>query len=116
MDYITLAENMGIDTIINKKLVTASRIFHFTANEAVTSIKYLTGTDAEVLEFVVNQDSKITKGSLNQIDFPKDSIIGGVIRDKSSFIANGYSIIKPNDRVVVFALPSAINKVGKFFN
>jgi len=116
MDYITLAENMGIDTIINKKLVTASRIFHFTASETVTSIKYLTGTDAEVLEFIVNQDSKITKGTLNQIDFPKDSIIGGVIRDKTSFIANGYTIIKPNDRVVVFALPSAINKVGKFFN
>jgi trk system potassium uptake protein TrkA len=116
MDYITLAENMGIDTIINKKLVAASRIYHFTASETVTSIKYLTGTEAEVLEFVVNQDSKITKGALNQIDFPKDSIIGGVIRDKSSFIANGYTVIKPNDRVVVFALPSAINKVGKFFN
>ncbi len=116
MDYITLAENMGIDTIINKKLVTASRIFHFTASESVTSVKYLTGTEAEVLEFVVKQDSKITRGALNQIDFPKGSIIGGVIRDKSSFIANGYSIIKPDDRVVVFALPSAINKVGKFFN
>ena len=116
MDYISLAENMGIDTIINKKLVTASRIFHFTASETVTSIKYLTGTDAEVLEFVVNQDSKITRGALNQIDFPKGSIIGGVVRDKSSFIANGYTIIKPADRVVVCALPSAINKVGKYFN
>ncbi|UCH15271.1 MAG: Trk system potassium transporter TrkA, partial [Bacteroidales bacterium] len=116
MDYITLAENMGIDTIINKKLVTAGRIFHFTASETVTSIKYLTGTDAEVLEFIVKEDSKITRGALNQIDFPKGSIIGGVIRDKSSFIANGYTLIKPDDRVVVFALPSAINKVGKFFN
>lgn len=116
MDYITLAENMGIDTIINKKLITASRIFHFTASETVTSIKYLTGTDAEVLEFVVREDSKITRGALNQIDFPKGSIIGGVIRDKSSFIANGYTLIKPDDRVVVFALPSAINKVGKYFN
>jgi trk system potassium uptake protein TrkA len=116
MDYITLAENMGIDTIINKKLVTASRIFHFTASETVTSVKYLTGTEAEVLEFIVKQNSKITRGTLNQIEFPKGSIIGGVIRDKSSFIANGYTIIKPDDRVVVFALPSAINKVGKFFN
>ncbi len=116
MDYITLAENMGIDTIINKKLVAASRIFHFTASETVTSIKCLTGTDAEVLEFVVKEDSKITRSALNRIDFPKGSIIGGVIRDKSSFIANGYTLIKPDDKVVVFALPSAINKVGKFFN
>lgn len=116
MDYIALAENMGIDTIINKKLVTASRIFQFTTDQFVSSIKYLTGTDAEVMEFVAKEDSKITRGTLNQINFPKDSIIGGVIRDKSSFIANGYTHIQPNDKVVVFALPSAINKVGKFFN
>lgn len=116
MDYIVLAENMGIDTIINKKLVTASRIFHFTASETLSSIKYLTGTDAEVLEFIAKEDSKITKSALNQVDFPKGSIIGGVIRDKTSFIANGYTVIEPNDRVVIFALPSAANKVGKFFN
>jgi trk system potassium uptake protein TrkA len=116
MDYIILAENMGIDTIINKKLVTASRIFHFTASENVSSIKCLTGTDAEVLEFIAKEDSKITKAALNQVDFPKGSIIGGVIRDKSSFIANGYTLIQANDKVVVFALPEAISKVGKFFN
>jgi trk system potassium uptake protein TrkA len=116
MDYIALAENMGIDNIINKKLVTASRIFQFTTDQFVSSIKYLTGTDAEVMEFVVKKESKITKGILNQINFPEGSIIGGVIRDKSSFIANGYTLIQPNDKVVVFALPSAINKVGKFFN
>ncbi len=116
MDYITLAENMGIDNIINKKLVTASRIFQFTTSESVSSIKYLTGTDAEVMEFIAKEDSKITKSPLNQINFPKGSIIGGVIRDKSSFIANGYTHIQPNDKVVVFALPSAIGKVNKFFN
>ncbi len=116
MDYISLAENMGIDTIINKKLVTASRIFQFTTSEVVSSVKYLAGTDAEVMEFIVNKDSKITKGPLNQINFPEASIIGGVIRDKSSFIATGYTHIQTNDKVVVFALPSAIGKVSKFFN
>ncbi len=116
MDYIALAENMGIDTIINKKIITASRIFRFTTSEAVSSIRCLTGTDAEVMEFIAKPGSKITKGTLNQIGFPDDSIVGGVVRGKTSFIANGYTLIKPDDRVVVFALPSAIKKVGKFFN
>lgn len=116
MDYITLAENMGIDTIINKKLITASRIFRFTMTEELTNIKCLTGTDAEVMEFEVKPNSKITQGSLKQINLPKDSIIGGVIRGETSFIANGYTMIKPNDKVVVFALPSAIEKISKFFN
>lgn len=116
IDYIALAENMGIDTIINKKLITASRIFRFTTSESVTAVRCLTGTAAEVMEFEVKPDSKITQGALNQIGFPKDSMVGGVIRGEDSFIANGYTLIKPGDKVVVFALPSAIYKVGKYFN
>lgn len=116
IDYIGLAENMGIDSIINKKLITAGRIFRFTTSESVSAVRCLTGTDAEVMEFMVKNDAKITQASLNQIGFPKDSIVGGVIRGDSSFIANGYTLIKPEDRVVVFTLPSAIPKVSKFFN
>ena len=94
----------------------ASRIFRFTTSEAVASVKCLTGTDAEVLEFDVKEKTKITQAPLNKMVFPKDSMIGGVIRGDSSFIANGYTLIKPGDKVVVFTLPSAIPKVSKLFN
>jgi trk system potassium uptake protein TrkA len=116
IDYINLAENMGIDAIINKKLIAASRIFRFTKSEELSHMKCLTGTDAEVMEFIAKPGSKITKSALSQVNFPGDSIIGGVIRGEKSFIANGYTSIKPYDKVVVFALPSAINKVGKYFS
>lgn len=116
IDYIQLAENIGIDTIINKKLITASRIFRFTMSEEVSSIKCLTGTDAEVMEYIVKPDAKVTAGPLKDIDFPDEAIIGGVIRGKNSYIAHGDTHIKPYDRVVVFALPSEIFTVGKFFN
>jgi trk system potassium uptake protein TrkA len=115
IDYIALAENLGIDTIINKKLIAASRIFRFTSSDTISSVKCLTGTDAEVLEFEVKPDTKITKTSLNQINFPNDSMVGGVIRGESSFIANGYTLIKPGDKVVIFCLPSSIPKVSKLF-
>ncbi|MFC2089248.1 Trk system potassium transporter TrkA [Bacteroidota bacterium] len=114
--YIHLAENIGVDTIINKKLITASRIFRFTMSEEVSSIKCLTGTEAEVMEFVVKPESRITKGILKDIGFPKEAIIGGIIRGKNSFIAHGDTLVKPYDRVIVFALPSEIFNVGKYFN
>ncbi|MGE0079421.1 MAG: Trk system potassium transporter TrkA [Bacteroidales bacterium] len=116
INYIRLAESIGVDTVINKKLITASRIFRYTMSTDVSTIKCLTGSDAEVLEFIVKPGSAVTKGRLKEVSFPKDAIIGGVVRGDSAFIAKGDSEIKPYDRVVVFALPSAINKVGKFFN
>ena len=116
IDYIHIAENMGIDTIINKKLITAGRIFRFTRSAEVSEVKCLTGTDAEVVEFIAKPGSKATKGILRNLDFPKDSIIGGIVRGDTSFIAKGETEIIPDDRVVVFALPSAYSRLEKFFN
>lgn len=116
LDYIKLADSMGIDSVINKKLITASRIFRYTMSTEVSAIKCLTGSDAEVFEFIVKPNALVTRGKVKDINFPKDAIIGGVVRGKSSYIAEGSTEIKAYDRVVVFALPSAINKVGKFFN
>lgn len=116
IDYINLGENMGIDTIINKKLVTASRIFKFTMSAEVSTMKCLTGSDAEVLEFVARPRSRITKYRLKELNFPKEAIVGGIIRGNNSFIAKGDTKIQAEDRVVVFAMPSAVKKVETFFN
>ncbi len=115
IDYIKLAEGMGVDAVINKKLITASRIFRFTLSNKVQSIKCLNGSDAEILEFIVNPNSAVTRDTVRNLAFPKEAIIGGVIRGNNSFIAVGDTEIKPYDRVVVFALPTALKKVNKFF-
>ena len=115
MEYINLAENIGIDTIINKKIAAASRIFRHTTNPNVTQVKYMTGTEAEVIEFNVPENARITKGTLRSMEFPANSIVGGGTRDGVPFIATGDTIIKPNDKVVVFTLPSAYERVSKFF-
>ena len=114
-EYIKLAEEMGVDSVINKKLITAGKIFRFTLSNKVRSIKVLNGTDAVVLEFIVNTNSKITTGRLKELNFPEEAIIGGYVRGNESFIADSESTIRPYDQVVVFANPDAVDKVDKFF-
>ena len=115
LDYIRLAEEMGVDSVVNKKLITASRIYKFTLSDKVRSVRYMSGTDAEVLEYTAAPGSKITKEDLKNIDFPNNAIIGGVIRGGDSFIAVGHTRIEPYDRVAVFALPDAVKEVDKMF-
>jgi len=115
MEYINLAENSGIDTIINKKIATASRIFRHTMNPNVTQVKMMTGTDAEVIEYNVPEGARITSGPLKLIDFPREAIVGGGIRKYKPYIATGDTLIQAGDKVVVFALPSAFDKLNKFF-
>ncbi|MDD2634167.1 MAG: Trk system potassium transporter TrkA [Bacteroidales bacterium] len=115
LDYIDIATKMGIDTIINKKLSAASAIYTLTMKAEVSSIKCLTGTDAEVLEFITSRDAIITKNKLRDVDLPEGVIVAGIVRGKKSFIALGDTQIKPNDKVVLFALPSAIHKIAYYF-
>ncbi len=116
MSYIPLAESIGVDTIINKKLVTASSIFRFTMSTDVQVVKYLTGSQAEVLEFIAKPGSPVTKSALRDMEFPREAIVGGVVRGDKAFIATGDTEVMAYDRVVVFALPDVVDKVGKFFN
>ena len=115
LEYVRLAEDMGVDVVINKKLITAGRIFKFTLSDKVRFVRYMSGTDAEVLEYTAAPDSKVTRGLLKDIDFPRNAIIGGVIRGSESFIAVGDTRIEPYDRVAVFALPDTVKEVDKFF-
>lgn len=115
LEYIRLAESMGVDAVINKKLITAGRIFKFTLSNKVRFIKYMSGTNAEILEFIVAPDTKITKVPLKDMGFPRNAIIGGIIRGNESFIAVGDTQIQAYDRVAVFALPEAVKDVDKFF-
>ena len=115
LEYIKLAERMGVDAVVNKKLITAGRIFKFTLSNKVRFIKYMSGTKAEVLEYIVAPDTPITKKTLKDMNFPKNAIIGGIIRSSEPFIAVGDTQIQAYDRVAVFALEDAIKEVDQFF-
>ena len=113
--FMGLAESMNIGSIVNKKLIAASYIYRFTLNAAISKVKCLTASDAEVFEFIANENARITQKPIKDLDFPEEAKIGGVIRGEDSFIAHGNTQIKEGDKVVVFTLPSGIKKLEKFF-
>ncbi len=115
IEYIRLAEDMGVDNVINKKLITAGRIFRFTLSGKARSVRYMSGTSAEVLEYTVSPGSRITTASLRELPFPSGAVIGGGIRGSESFIAVGDTRFEPYDRVVVFADGAVVNEVDSFF-
>lgn len=113
--YMNLAEKMDIGTIVNKKLNAASYIYRFTLNAAISKVKCLTASDAEVFEFIAKPSAKITEKPIKDLDFPEEAKIGGIIRGNNGYIAQGYTQIQEGDRVVVFTLPSGIKKLERFF-
>lgn len=115
MDYIHLSQNIGVDTMINKKLIAANFIFRHIRKGEVVSLTSLHGVDAEVVEFEVSEKSPVVGKVLKGINFPKSAIIGGVIRKGKSFTPNGDFSFEPLDHVVVVARPECIHKVESYF-
>ena len=115
IDYIDISQNIGIDTIINKKLIAASYIVRYTLGDNVSTLKVLSGIDADIVEFMVPDGCLATMRPINRLHVPDGAIIAGIIRGETSYIATGEFQIEAEDRVVVFALPNAIKEVEKLF-
>lgn len=114
-DYFQLSHSIGIDTLINKKLLTANTIFRYIRRGEVVDMTTLNNLNAEILEFVVNPNSKVANYRIKDIDFPRTAIIGGVIHDGKGIIALGDYQIKALDRIVVCCLPRSIKRIEQLF-
>ena len=115
MDYFQLSHSIGIDTLINKKLLAANNIFRYIRKGEVVAMTKLNNMNAELLEFVVTPSSIVTNKTIRDIDIPRSAIIGGVVRDGEGQIALGDFKIQSGDRVVVCCQPQSISKVEKLF-
>jgi trk system potassium uptake protein TrkA len=115
IDYFELSHSIGIDTIINKKLLAANSIFRYIRKGEVVAMTRLNSMNAELLEFIVKPTSKICNQLIKNLNFPKSAIIGGIIRNGDGIIALGDFKISSGDRIVVCCLPQSIKKVERFF-
>ncbi|WP_435134107.1 Trk system potassium transporter TrkA [Formosa sp. A9] len=115
MDYFELSQSIGIDTLINKKLLAANNIFRYIRKGDVVAMTKLNNMHAELLEFKVKSKSLICDRVIKDIDFPRSAIIGGIIRNGKGIIALGDFKISEGDRVVVCCLPQSIKQVEKLF-
>ncbi len=115
IDYIPMAEGLDIGTVLNKKTITASYIYQLLLDANVLNVRNLTNADAQVVEFMAMPGSRITRGKIRNMRFPKDVNIGGIVRAGEGILVNGDTEIMENDKVVVFCKSDVIRQLDKFF-
>lgn len=115
MDYISIAESLNIGTIINKKLIAVSDIYHFLLNADISNVKTLMVANADVAEIVVRPNSKVTQKEVKSLNLPKDVTLGGLVRNGEPMMIEGDTLIEPYDKVVVFCLNDSLRQAEKLF-
>lgn len=114
VDYTHLVPYVGIDGVMNPRQSTIGKILHFIRKGKILSATPLRDEKAEAVEFIALETSEITNKPLKEIRFPKGAIVGTILRNDEVIIPWGDSVILPGDRVILFALRSAIPQVQKF--
>ena len=114
--YTHISQNIGVATLINKKLIAANNIFRFVRKGQVEAITSLHGVEAEVIEFVIHKNNRMTRLPIKDLHLPKNALIGGVIRGKESVIPSPDFVLKLRDKVIVFAMPDDIAQIEKMFH
>lgn len=116
IDYISMAERFDIGTVINKKLISAGKIYELLLKADASNIKSLTIADANVGEVIAKPNSKVTRKLIRNLSLPPDITFGAIIRNGEPMLVDGDTLIEPYDQVVVFFLNKALKSIEKLFN
>lgn len=114
-DYIPLSHTIGLDAAVNKKSAASNEIHRHVREGRVISVTSLKGTKAEVIELQASPKSKVVNKAIHKLSFPDGCVVGSILRNGSIEIATGQSVIQSDDRVIIFCLPEAIDKVTSLF-
>lgn len=115
-EYIHISHSIGVDSLINKKLVAANQVTRFLRKGNVEAISGIYGVDAEFIQYVITKNNRVTKKALKDLHFPDSAIVAGVIRGEQVFIPDGEFVLQLNDKAIVMALPEAKVPLEKLFH
>ena len=111
--YSPLVHSIGIDAVISPRLAAVNKILQFIRRGKILSVSSLPEENAEAFEAIALETSDLVGRPLSEVDFPKEALVGALVRNSQVIIPNGSTVIQPGDRVMIFALTTAIPEVEK---
>lgn len=110
-DYVEVLEAIGIDRAISVNMAVANGILNSLHLGGEANVSLLYEGAGEILEFDVTEHTKILGIPLSECKMPHGSVIGVCIRDGKPIFPGGDFVAQVGDRLVVFSLPAAVQKV-----
>ena len=101
LNYLNVAKSLGIDSVISPKLITSNRIITYVKRNSIETLYRIIEGKAEIIEFIVERNSKIANVKIKNLKIPQDVIIATIVRKTEIVIPHGEDIIKEGDRIII---------------
>lgn len=116
LSYVGLLAGIGVDTTVSVRLAAAASILRFVRRGKIHSVATFDDTDAEAIEIEVDPHSRAVGRSLQELPLPSGAVVGGILRKGEAFVPTGSTDIRPEDHLIIFALPKALPHVEELFS
>lgn len=113
--YPGLTRTLGIDSHINPRQVTMSKILQYVRRGRIRAVHSVQSGKAEAIEAEALATSALVGRPLRELSLDDGIRIGAIYRDKQVIIPNGDTQIKAKDRVIIFAEAASVKKVEQMF-
>lgn len=113
--YHDFADSLGIDAFVNPRAVTISRILQHVRRGRIRAVHSVQQGAAEVIEAEALETSPLVGQPLRELDLPEGMRFGAILRGGTVLDPDGSLVIKPKDRVVIFARADVVRQVEQMF-
>ncbi len=119
---IPLAEHWGLDTVVTPRKLISNVILQYvralqnSEGSSVETLYKLMDDKVEALEFNVKSDLEFLNKSFKELDFKKNTLVAGIIRDRKIIIPSGDDCFIAGDKVIVLAANQRLNKLSDILN
>ncbi|MEQ8822208.1 MAG: Trk system potassium transporter TrkA [Sumerlaeia bacterium] len=114
-DYIRIVERVGIDAALSPRIVAANRVMAVVKQGKIRNVVLIEDGAVEVTEYQAQARSPITGVPLKDLDMPKGTLVGAIVRGQKVIIPRGDDMIKGSDVVIAVAESQQADKVDKLF-
>lgn len=113
-EFAPLAEALGVDITVSPRLLAAGAILRFVRRGEIVAVTLLE-SGAQMIELRVPEGCRVAERPLATVRFPKDAIVGAVLRGEEVIIPTGRDVLVPGDDAVVFTVGAAVDEVERLF-
>ncbi|HCJ56451.1 Trk system potassium transporter TrkA [Lutispora sp.] len=101
INYMGVVTKLGIDSVICPKITTTNQILKYVRGNSIETLYRIVEGQAEILEFIPKQGSKMLNIPLKKLKLPKDVIVATIVRKNQIVIPHGDDVICKDDRVII---------------
>jgi trk system potassium uptake protein len=113
--YQRIIEKIGIDAVVNPRSAMVEEVIRCIEHGSLKGLRILEQGQGRMLEFTIEHKSKVVGVPLSDIELPKQSLIGSIVRREEVIIPRGKDRIRVGDHIVVFSSEASHAQVERLF-